>query len=300
MVELRHRLLAARRRAGAGEPPRATAAPGRPRFDTRRADTAAAWRKHLDTITVDDAVERAADGLRHRALPLADQAVLRRRTRARSGRRRRSVRVRHLHDVGHLQDPAAAAHRAVARPGRRAGQRAAVTSCEEEGNLPIGYRMARGRRPVLPPGQRAGPHVPRRPLRSSACPGIDWDWALVPHAQRPAPQLRRGLPARRASPTRSRHTLDLAFGYHCTAAGRPPRRRPRAGRPARRRWPRRWVERVRPGDRPADRLDLLRGRPLELLVPAAARHGGADRAGRRRRRVRRPCSTASSATAPTR
>ena len=58
----------------------------------------------------------AADGLGHRALPLADQAVLRRRREPLLADQR-PVRVRHLHHVGHLQDPAAAAHRARPRTG---------------------------------------------------------------------------------------------------------------------------------------------------------------------------------------
>ena len=56
--------------------------------------------------------------------------------------------------------------------------------------------------------------------------------------------------SRRASPTRSRHTLDLAYGYHCTAQVARARRRRRARRRPRRRWPP-VGQRLRPGHRPA-------------------------------------------------
>ena len=57
--------------------------PGRLR--TASADTPAAWRDHLAPIRIETPSDRPPDGLRHRALPLADQALLRARARARSG-----------------------------------------------------------------------------------------------------------------------------------------------------------------------------------------------------------------------
>ncbi len=87
---------------------------------------------------------------------------------------------------------------------------------EEEGNFPIGYRMARG----APIGSSARPA--RWPTRSSpTCarselPGIDWEYALV-HLHDDLRRiygedyLEKGV----AHPIT--HTLDLAYGYHCTA-----------------------------------------------------------------------------------
>ena len=71
----------------------------------------------------------------------------------------------------------------------------------------------------------------------------------------------------RASPTRSRHTLDLAYGYQCTAiVARHVGDDALAGQLDATR--RAVDQRVRPGDRAARRLDVLRGR-----------HGGTTRSG---------------------
>ena len=93
-----------------------TAARAATAFDTRRgrhADGVAQAPRHDHGR---DPVQRAADGLLHRALPLADQAVLRARGEPvlADGR---TVRVRPLHDVGHLPHPAAADHRPVPASG---------------------------------------------------------------------------------------------------------------------------------------------------------------------------------------
>ena len=171
------RLLAARRRPGPGEPAgrlrpadprrRRPAQPGGRLADRgphpagvgggRVREPAAADRGGLAGAPGHDpgrhGVDGPEDGLRDRALPLADQAL--------PGHRgepvladRRAVRVRHLHDVGHLPDPAAAADRPVPRPGRRAGQRAAE-HLRGGGEPPDRLPDGQGRRPVLPAGQRA-------------------------------------------------------------------------------------------------------------------------------------------------
>ena len=67
-------------------------------------------------------------------------------------------------------------------------------------------------------------------------PGVDWDWALC-HMDT---DLRRAYGEEfllRGVAHPITHTLDLAFGYHCTAKVARARRRPRAGRAVRRRWP---------------------------------------------------------------
>jgi len=91
---------------------------------------------------------------------------------------------------------------------------------EEEGNLPIGYRMARGADRFSRQGSALA-HTFLADLCALGLPGVDWDWALV-HMH---DDLRRTygeefLLHGRTHPIS--HTLDLAFGYWCTAivAGR--------------------------------------------------------------------------------
>ncbi len=92
---------------------------------------------------------------------------------------------------------------------------AILNICEEEGNLPIGYRMAKGADRFSRQGSALA-----QTFLADLCqlnvPGIDWDWALC-HMDTDLRRaygedfLLRGV----AHPIT--HTLDLAFGYHCTA-----------------------------------------------------------------------------------
>ena len=87
--------------------------------------------------------------------------------------------------------------------------------CEEEGNLPIGYRMAKGTDRFSRQGSALAQTF-LADLCQLGVTGVDWDWALV-HMDA---DLRRGygeefLVRGVAHPVT--HTLDLAFGYHCTA-----------------------------------------------------------------------------------
>jgi putative alpha-1,2-mannosidase len=91
---------------------------------------------------------------------------------------------------------------------------AILTICEQEGNLPIGYRMARGSDRFSRQGSALS-HTLLADLAHLGLTGIDWDWALV-HMQT---DLRRTygedfLLRGEAHPIS--HTLDLAFGYWCT------------------------------------------------------------------------------------
>ncbi|CAM3744090.1 glycoside hydrolase domain-containing protein [Occultella aeris] len=87
--------------------------------------------------------------------------------------------------------------------------------CEEEGNFPIGYRMARGADRFSRQASALA-HTFLADLCQLGLPGIDWDWALV-HMHN---DLRRTygedfLRDGRVEPIS--HTLDLALGYWCTA-----------------------------------------------------------------------------------
>ncbi|MGI9823941.1 glycoside hydrolase domain-containing protein [Agromyces sp. Marseille-Q5079] len=92
---------------------------------------------------------------------------------------------------------------------------ALLTICEEEGNFPIGYRMARGSDRFSRQGSALAQTF-LADLCQLGLPGIDWDWALVnmhTDLRRTYGEdfLLRGV----AHPIS--HTLDLAYGYWCTA-----------------------------------------------------------------------------------
>lgn len=92
---------------------------------------------------------------------------------------------------------------------------ALLTICEEEGNFPIGYRMARGSDRFSRQGSALAQTF-LADLCQLGVDGIDWDWALV-HMHN---DLRRTygedfLLRGEAHPIS--HTLDIAFGYWCTA-----------------------------------------------------------------------------------
>lgn len=92
---------------------------------------------------------------------------------------------------------------------------ALLAICEQEGNLPIGYRMARGSDRFSRQASALA-HTLLSDLCQLDIPGIDWDWALVNMQA----DLRRTygedyLLTGVAHPIS--HTLDLAFGYWCTA-----------------------------------------------------------------------------------
>ncbi|WP_432559818.1 glycoside hydrolase domain-containing protein [Granulicoccus sp. GXG6511] len=90
-----------------------------------------------------------------------------------------------------------------------------ITICEEEGNFPIGYRMARGADRFSRQGSALA-HTFLAAVSQAGLPGVDWELALTLMAA----DLRRTygeefLRFGRAEPIT--HTLDLAFGHWCTA-----------------------------------------------------------------------------------
>ncbi|NQX27760.1 glycoside hydrolase family 92 protein [Microbacteriaceae bacterium VKM Ac-2854] len=92
---------------------------------------------------------------------------------------------------------------------------ALLTICAEEGNFPIGYRMARGSDRFSRQGSALA-HTFLADLSQLGLPGIDWDGALVHMSD----DLRRTYGEEfllRGEAHPISHTLDLAFGYWCTA-----------------------------------------------------------------------------------
>jgi putative alpha-1,2-mannosidase len=90
-----------------------------------------------------------------------------------------------------------------------------IRVCEEEGNFPIGYRMARGADRFFRQASALA-HTALADAQALARPGTDWSWALVHMVD----DLRRmygedffehGV----VHPVS--HTLDLAYGHFCTA-----------------------------------------------------------------------------------
>ncbi len=87
--------------------------------------------------------------------------------------------------------------------------------CEQEGNYPIGYRMARGADRFFRQASALA-HTALADGYDLGLPGLDWDWIL---AHMPDDLLRtygeefidHGV----VHPIT--HTVDLAYGYHCTA-----------------------------------------------------------------------------------
>jgi len=95
---------------------------------------------------------------------------------------------------------------------------ALLTICEEEGNLPIGYRMAKGADRFSRQGSALA-HTflaDLCQLGQGVVDGIDWDWALANmHAD-----LRRAYGEElleRGITHPITHTLDVTFGFQCTA-----------------------------------------------------------------------------------
>ena len=193
---------------------RADGAESRPaRFERRRSATATAWRSHLGRIRVDtpSASRRTTffTALYHALIkpcfapdesPFwpSDGAF--------------AFDICTMWDIYRTQLPLLTAlfpERAVELAN------ALLNVCEEEGNLPIGYRMARGADRFSRQGSALAQTFVAD-LCALEMPGIDWDWALC-HLDA---DLRRAYGEEfllRGVTHPISHTLDLAVGYHCTA-----------------------------------------------------------------------------------
>lgn len=192
-------------RADCGEPA--------PSFDTRRASTRSDWSDHLDRIEVEggSSAQRSvfATALYHSLIKpcfAPDESPFWRSSSP------FAFDICTMWDIYKTQLPLLTAivpDRAV-----ELGQ-ALLSIVEEEGNLPIGYRMARGADRFFRQASALA-HTFLADLCDLGLAGIDWDNALV-HMHT---DLRRGygedfLEKGVAHPVS--HTLDLAYGYHCTA-----------------------------------------------------------------------------------
>ena len=181
-------------------------------FDSRRKRTRAAWRDSLDAISVEtESPERTtvfATALYHSLIkpclapgesPFwpSDGSF--------------AFDISTLWDIYRTQLPLLTA----LQPSRAVElANALLTIAEEEGNFPIGYRMAIGSDRFSRQGSALA-HTFLADLCQLGVPGIDWEWALV-HMHN---DLRRTygedfLLRGEAHPIS--HTLDLAFGYWCT------------------------------------------------------------------------------------
>lgn len=182
-------------------------------FDLRRDRTAAVWREHLDKVAVDTpSTERRtvmATALYH---SLVKPCLAPDESPFWPTPGPFAFDLSTMWDIYRTQLPLLTAlvpDRAVELAN------ALLQIAEEEGNLPIGYRMARGADRFSRQGSALA-HTFLADLCALGLPGVDWDWALV-HMHN---DLRRTygedfLLRGRAHPIS--HTLDIAFGYWCTA-----------------------------------------------------------------------------------
>ncbi|MDQ2678484.1 MAG: glycoside hydrolase family 92 protein [Actinomycetota bacterium] len=182
-------------------------------FDTRRAATQEAWRGHLDRIAVETSSSEQrttfATSMYHSLIKpcyAPDESPFW--TTSRSF----VFDIATMWDLYKTQLPLLT----LVAPDRAVELVSALLSVkEEEGNFPIGYRMARGTDRFFRQGSALA-HTFFADVCELGLPGVDWEYALV-HLH---DDLRRNygedfLEKGVAHPVT--HTLDLAYGYHCTA-----------------------------------------------------------------------------------
>ncbi len=182
-------------------------------FDRRRTQTFSAWRHHFDGITVEGTTSRQrtvfATSLYHSLIKpcfAPDESPFW------STSRSFVFDISTMWDLYKTQLPLLT----LIAPDRAVELVAALLSVkEEEGNFPIGYRMARGTDRFSRQGSALA-HTFFADICELDLPGIDWEYALV-HLH---DDLRRNygedyLEKGLAHPISQ--TLDHAYGYHCTA-----------------------------------------------------------------------------------
>ncbi len=192
---------------------RADCGTGQGAYAGREAATMAAWDDHLDRITIetDDADQRTvvATALYH---SLVKPSFAPNESPFWPGDGPWAFDISTMWDIYKTQLPlltTIAPDRAVELVN------ALLKVCEEEGNLPIGYRMARGSDRFFRQASALA-HTLVGDVAALGLDGIDWDWALVHlHAD-----LRRAFGEEFVDHGITHpvtHTLDLAQAYACTA-----------------------------------------------------------------------------------
>jgi putative alpha-1,2-mannosidase len=183
-----------------------------PTFDLLRGATEASWRDHLDRVVVEGATgDRRtvfATALYHSLIKpcfAPDESPFWSTSRA------FVFDISTMWDLYKTQLPLVCA----IAPERAVDLVTALLSVkEEEGNFPIGYRMARGTDRFFRQASALA-HTFFADVAAAGLGGIDWEYALV-HLHDDLRRyygedfLEKGI----AHPVT--HTLDLAYGYHCT------------------------------------------------------------------------------------
>ncbi|WP_043501210.1 glycoside hydrolase domain-containing protein [Georgenia sp. SUBG003] len=182
-------------------------------FDTRRAATAQVWRDHLGTIAVDTpSAEREtifSTALYH---SLLKPCLARGESPFWPADGPFAFDISTMWDIYRTQLPLLTTlvpERAVELA------EALVHICEEEGNLPIGYRMSRGADQFSRQGSALAQTF-LADLCQLGLPGMDWEWALV-HMHNDLRRMYGEDFLLRGEAHPVSHTLDLAFGYWCTS-----------------------------------------------------------------------------------
>ncbi len=185
----------------------------RPSFDQRRATTRKAWTEALDLVRVEGgSSERRqvfATSLYHSAIKpcfAADESPFW------PSDGPFVFDIATMWDIYKTQLPLLL----TTQPARAAELvNALLLVAEEEGNLPIGYRMARGTDRFFRQASALA-HTFFADVAAIGVSGVDWDWALL-HLHT---DLRRNYGEEYVEKGVAHpisHTLDLAYGYYCTA-----------------------------------------------------------------------------------
>ncbi|QTE27994.1 glycoside hydrolase domain-containing protein [Pengzhenrongella sicca] len=186
--------------------------PGPSSFEDRRAATAATWREHLGAISVDspstDRQTVFATALYH---SLIKPCLAPGESPFWPASGPFAYDIATMWDIYRTQLPLLT----TLLPERACElAQALLYISEEEGNLPIGYRMARGADQFSRQGSALA-HTFLADLCQLGL-GIDWDWALV-HMHNDLRRMYGEDFLLRGEVHPISHTLDLAFGYWCTS-----------------------------------------------------------------------------------
>ena len=187
--------------------------PARPAFDAVRSGTGASWAEHLDRVRVEGGTPARrtvmATALYHSLIKpcFADDESPFWPTPGPY-----AFDVCTMWDIYKTQLPLLA----LIAPGRATDLlESLIRVCEEEGNFPIGYRMARGADRFFRQASALA-HTALADAHALGRRGLDWNWALVHMVA----DLRRMYGEdffEQGVVHPITHTLDLAYGHYCTS-----------------------------------------------------------------------------------